>query len=225
MMISYLRVTREKRKILFCIRDVSQVNNEADLRSKIDQTYKQALNKARDALKLEEGEVYAALEYDIAIISVFNDGKFENEEIVMQRLRAKIEEMVSSNHAFVLNDIPDRWSQAWNAIEHYVKLQDSEMALNKEKAQIEERSVRSEKMDNRWDYLKKDLRSRFYDLMRDISLHQYKDSSIHELDAHYKSRIESSYQDHPHMKQAVLDKYNEEFLGQAIMLEKEIFRR
>ncbi len=95
---------------------MSQVNNEADLRSKIDQTYKQALNKARDALKLEEGEVYAAFEYDIAIISVFNDGKFENEEIVMQRLRAKIEEMVSSNQAFVLNDIPDRWSQAWNSI-------------------------------------------------------------------------------------------------------------
>lgn len=70
-------------------------------------------------------------------------------------------------------------------------------------------------------YLKEDLISRFYDLMRDIILNQDKDSSIHELDPHFKYNIDSIYQGDRHMKQDVEAVYKEEFFIQAIWLEKE----
>jgi hypothetical protein len=73
-----------------------------------------------------------------------------------------------------------------------------------ERARVEERNVRSEKSDNRCNYLKEDFTSRIYDLMRDTSLNQDKDISINDLDTYFKSKIDSIYQSEPHLKQAVI---------------------
>jgi hypothetical protein len=221
MMISYLRSYKDKRKILFCIRDVSPANNEANLRDKIDRTFKQVINKVSQAVKLGEAEVNEVFEYDIATVDTYIDEKFENEEEVMQRLRAKIEEILTNYQPFQVHNIPDIWNHAWSTIDNDVKLQDSEIILIGDKTRIEETSIRRQKTDNRWSNLKETLTARFYDLMREISLYRDKETSIQELDAEFTSKIESIYQSDPLLKQAVLSFYKEEFVNQAIRLEKE----
>ncbi len=137
-------------------------------------------------MKFGEAEINGVFEYDIATIREYNDGSFENEEEVMQRLRVKIEEMLGNSEPFQVNNIPSLWIHAWNTIDNYIKRQDSEIVVSMERARVEERNVTSEKSDNRWNYLKEDLTRRFYDLIRDISLNQDKDTSINDLDTYFK---------------------------------------
>ena len=224
MMVSYIRLHRNKRKILFCIRDVYQVNNEADLRDKIAQTFDQALRKAGDATKLGEAELNSIFEYDIATVSVYSDEKFENQAAVMQKLRTKVFEMLRDTQPLEVNSIPSIWNQLWKSFYKDVKSQKREEILEKEKNHEFLRVRRVEKTDDRWKNLRLEFASRCSGLLWDIKDNPYRETGIDEVDREFKSKIDQLYQNDPYSKETVLSLYREEYLTQAMHLEIYKFR-
>lgn len=224
MMISYLRVYREKRKILFCIRDVSQANNEADLRDKISQTFNGALNKARDATKLGEAEINGIFEYDIATVSVYSDEKFENEAEVLKRIKTKVLEMLRDTQTYGVNSIPSLWSKIWKRLDKDVRNQRSEEILEREKNHEFLRVRRVEKTDGDWKDLIRDFTIECNDLVWKIRDYPHRETGIEELDRKFSARIDQIYQSDPYSKETVLSLYKEEYLTQAIRLEIDRFR-
>jgi hypothetical protein len=63
-------VCKEKRKILFCIRDVTNASDRADLRAKVTETFNQALRRTNS--ECHHDDIDRVFEIDIAFISMYD---------------------------------------------------------------------------------------------------------------------------------------------------------
>jgi hypothetical protein len=223
MMKNYLKTSSEKRKILFCIRDVIPTGNfEENLKNKITQTYTEALTKVRTDLNLnsqssEESkntsnartQIDDVFEFHVSYLSPYNriKGRFKNEEEDLNRLRGKIEELLGNTHSLQANQIYPVWKDAWDTIHREGMVDYCKIIIQQE-----------------WRELKDDLMQKLGEIKGKIREKKSKSAGIQELHDYFNLKINELYEAYPDRKAACLALYTKDLGKRAIKLEKQNFK-
>jgi hypothetical protein len=206
MMTHYLRTSNNKRKILFCIRDVRESNSKEEFRARIKDTFDQALVKVKDELKKE---VNGIIEHDDAFITIYDveDGEFKDEENVMEALRVQIQTLLEDTPLIEARTLTNLWPLTWDMI-HEKEMIDYNKLVTVQESLKE---------------LKDLLTSRCRDLKNEIKEYGDYIPALEECKDEFITRINQTYTTDEYCKKALLSLFNDEFVDRAISLEKENF--
>jgi hypothetical protein len=164
---------------------------------------------SNNAVELGDDEIDEVFEMDVTSCSVYNrDGRFENEQEVMDRLRDKIEKILRDTLPIQVNTISSLWTGTWNRIDRNEMTDYSKLVVQES-----------------WKKMREELNYRCFELVSEIHLDQDYETKLYKLDSSFTSRIIQNFENDPHSKQALLSLYGEEFRKQAIHLELENFKR